>query len=221
MFQFSEITPWGKNLQESKAIFGLTDEDMDKKMAGFADGASSLNCELTRMGKSIISLDPVYGLSKEYLQACFNQVMEQSSQFIRKSATGQKAQLKSIERIRKRTVSLFLEDYEVGKEEGRYRQYSLPGATGFADLSFELGLCSNFILLYEELGIDFHLAAVAEMLRVCREIRIFPVVNFAGHHSAMLPPLIGYFQHAFEIEFVAVYCEPGPHEYSMLRMSRH
>ncbi len=220
MFQFSEITPWGKNLEESKTIFGLTNEDLEKKIAGFADGASSLNCELSRMGKDIISFDPIYGLPEEYLRSCFSEVMERSSLFIKSAPDAQHVELKEIEKIRKKTVNLFLEDYEAGQKEGRYRPYSFPGTTGFADQFFDLGLCSNFLMLYEELGIEFHLASVSEMLRISREIRIFPVINFLGQRSAMLPSLTSYFQHLFRIEFVDVYCEPGPQKFSMLKMSR-
>ncbi len=220
MSGFSEITLWGKNLEESKNMFGLTASDLEKKIAGFADGASSLNCELTRMGKSIISLDPVYSFPKSHLEACFNKVFKQSLVYIKELPGKEQAKLKKIESARKRTAKLFLEDYETGKKEGRYIQYSLPQKTAFANLSFDLGLCSNFILLYEELGIDFHLAALTEMLRVCREVRIFPVINTFGHISTILPPLTRYFENFFKIDFVSVSCGYEQYQYKMLKIGR-
>ncbi len=67
----------------------------------------------------------------------------------------------------------FLADYEAGKAAGRYIEGVLPSLP-FADDSFDLALCSHLLFLYsEQLDADFHIAAVRELLRVARDVRIF------------------------------------------------
>jgi hypothetical protein len=80
----------------------------------------------------------------------------------------------------------FLLDYEVGKATGRYLYQSLPSLELAAD-QFELCLCSHLLFLYsEQLSLDFHLAAIQELLRIAPEVRIFPVLKLDGQPSPYL-----------------------------------
>jgi hypothetical protein len=77
----------------------------------------------------------------------------------------------------------FLADYPAGRRESRYLAGELP-ALPFAAKQFDLVLCSHFLFLYsEQLSLEFHRAAVTELLRVAREVRIFPLVTLAGDRS--------------------------------------
>ena len=67
-----------------------------------------------------------------------------------------------------------MRDYEKGKAEQRYICHELPDRLPYEDGYFDIGLSSHFLLMYTMLGYDFHISAMAEMLRVCKEIRIFP-----------------------------------------------
>jgi ubiquinone/menaquinone biosynthesis C-methylase UbiE len=83
----------------------------------------------------------------------------------------------------------FLADYEQGRQEGRYVVGALP-TLDFADGQFDLALCSHFLFLYsEQLSYEFHLAAVQELCRIAREVRIFPLLNLAVQPSPHLAPL--------------------------------
>jgi hypothetical protein len=73
-------------------------------------------------------------------------------------------------------MKLFLNDFERGLRENRYLPYSLPDIPLETD-SFDIGISSHFLLLYSQLGEEFHLKAMNEMLRLCREIRIFPIID--------------------------------------------
>jgi hypothetical protein len=81
----------------------------------------------------------------------------------------------------------FLADYEAGRREGRYVPHALPDRTPYADDAFDLGLSSHFLVLYANLGLDFHLQSLREMLRICREVRIFPLLDLNASESAVLP----------------------------------
>ena len=77
----------------------------------------------------------------------------------------------------------FLEDYDVGRVEGRYVNGALP-VLPFADAVFDLALCSHLLFLYSsQLGKPFHLAAVREMCRVAAEVRVFPLLALGGKRS--------------------------------------
>src|SRR3546814_3755010 len=113
----------------------------------------------------------------------------------------------SEERVHQRrrdALELFLADY------GRYgaRRYvpaSLPELP-FADNEFALALSSHFLFLYgDELDGALHMAAVRELLRVAREVRIFPLINLDGRPSSHLPVVIRDLERGgFEPELVSV-----------------
>ena len=49
---------------------------------------------------------------------------------------------------------------------------------------FDLCLCSHFLFLYsQQRSLDFHLASIKELLRVGKEVRIFPLLQLDGKPS--------------------------------------
>ena len=55
------------------------------------------------------------------------------------------------------------------------------------DASFDLAVCSHFLFLYtSQLSADFHVAAVRELARVAREVRIFPLLALGAQPSPYL-----------------------------------
>jgi len=199
--KLEEVTPWGKNLQEHQQIFCLNSGDLDKKIACFADGASSFNCELTRLGKFVRSFDPMYHFGKQALEHRLKTVVAASEEYLNNIPVEQQDALKVIETERIRTAKKFLADYEEGLSQKRYINHAFPDKTAFADDAFDLGLSSHLLFLYEELDVFFHIAAIAEMLRICREVRIFPLINFYGNPSIRLGPVMEHFKAAHRIEF--------------------
>jgi hypothetical protein len=84
----------------------------------------------------------------------------------------------------------FLADFPQGKAAGRYITAGLP-VLPFKDAQFDLALCSHFLFLYSsQLSYDFHRAAIFELCRVAREIRIFPIImaelHAAGHKTELV-----------------------------------
>jgi hypothetical protein len=90
----------------------------------------------------------------------------------------------------------FLDDYPIGKTEGRYIDAELP-TLPFADASFELALSSHFLFLYTTLmGEGFHRAATREMCRVAAEVRIFPLLALGGRRSPLVDQMVGELGHS-------------------------
>jgi hypothetical protein len=86
-------------------------------------------------------------------------------------------------RVRREAMSRFLDDYEAGRQSGRYVIAALPHLP-FGDGAFDLALCSHFLFLYsKEVSAGDHLLSVLEMCRVAEEVRIFPLVDMDGKRS--------------------------------------
>lgn len=205
-FQLDTVVPWGRNLQEYKRMFQLSAYDMTKKIAGFGDGPASFNCEATRLGYSVTSFDPVYHFSKAHLQKRIEEVRIMVMQQMRENQDNyvwtQIHNLEELEATRMSAMQMFLEDFEQGKQEQRYICHALPEKLDLQENTFDIGLSSHFLLMYTALGYEFHIRAITEMLRVCREVRIFPVVDLNASRSGVIADVVAYFQKNYQVEFV-------------------
>ena len=54
--------------------------------------------------------------------------------------------------------------------------------------------------MYTDLGLDFHIRAMTEMLRVCREIRLFPIVDLDANQTDLVSDVIKYFKQNHKVE---------------------
>ena len=97
-------------------------------------------------------------------------------------------------------MKVFLEDYEQGKTEKRYIYHEFPNRLPLPDNSFDIGLSSHFLLMYTALGFDFHIASITEMLRVCREVRIFPLCDLDSNKSDLVEAVIDHFRKWYSVE---------------------
>lgn len=93
----------------------------------------------------------------------------------------------------------FLSDYEQGKKEGRYVFHELPTRLPYEPQSFDIGLSSHFLLMYTSLGYDFHIQSITEMLRVYKEIRIFPILDLDANKTELIKDVIDYFRKDYNI----------------------
>ncbi|HSD07470.1 hypothetical protein [Flavobacterium sp.] len=202
-FELKNVVPWGRTLEEYIQIFKLTDSDLKGKIISFGDGPASFNSQMAKLGKTVISLDPVYQFTESELKQRINEtketVIEQmkanQENFVWKNIKN----VAELEKIRMEAMSNFANDFELGKEQQRYVYHELPNATKYEPLEFDLGLSSHFLILYSQLGLDFHLESITEMLRICKEIRIFPIVNLNALKSEVLDDIIAHFKTDFTV----------------------
>ena len=110
--------------------------------------------------------------------------------------------LDELEFTRMSAMKKFLSDYEKGKAEGRYVFHELPNRLLYEDNYFDIGLSSHFLLMYTSLGYDFHIASITEMLRVCKEIRIFPIVDLDANKTDLTVKVMDYFKKDYNVESV-------------------
>lgn len=223
-FELKNVVPWGRNLKEYKQIFALSETNLQQKIISFGDGPASFNAEMTVQQHSVISLDPVYQFSREEIQRriaetkeiVITQTRSNAANFVWKHIKD----VDALARIRMEAMQLFLNDFDAGKKEGRYIPHALPERTGFDDLSFDIGLSSHFLILYDQLGLDLHLQSITEMLRLCRELRIFPLLNLNAEKSEVLDGIMNYFAPKYKLDIVQVDYEFQKNGNEMLKIKR-
>lgn len=202
-FELSSVVPWGRTLEEYKTMFELSEDDLKKSIASFGDGPASFNSEMTKLKNSVISFDPIYKFNKKQLLSRIKEtkdiVMKQTKENIDNFCWTSIKDLDELEETRMNAMQNFIEDFEEGKKEQRYLFHELPNKTNFLDKHFDIGLSSHFLLLYSQLGLDFHLKAINEMLRICKEIRIFPILDLNAKESNLLEDIIKYYEKDYEI----------------------
>jgi hypothetical protein len=65
--QLNKIIPWGRTFAEYRDMFALSDADLNQKILGCGDGPASFNAQMTELGYSVVSIDPVYQFSAEQI----------------------------------------------------------------------------------------------------------------------------------------------------------
>lgn len=67
--ELAKVIPWGRSFKEYRAMFSLSDVDIEKTILGCGDGPASFNAELTESGGCIVSVDPVYQFNANDIRA--------------------------------------------------------------------------------------------------------------------------------------------------------
>lgn len=192
--KLNEVVPWGRTLAEYKLMFHLSEADLSSKILGCGDGPASFNAEMTEKGHSTISIDPIYQFSakqiKQRVNDTYDPVISQVKQNLDRYIWKIFHNADELGQARLAAMEKFLLDYQTGKDEGRYLFQSLPNLD-FADRQFELCLCSHLLFLYsEQLSLEFHINSIFELLRICPEVRIFPLLKLNGEPSPYLDPVM-------------------------------
>lgn len=178
---YKDIVPGGRSFDEYIKMFSLTPDDLNLKILDCGGGPSSFNAEMTKREKKVISIDPIYNLSADDIEIRINEtyddVINQTRVNADKFIWQNISSVEELGRIRMAAMKQFLDDYEQGKICGRYIYTELPSLP-FTDKEFDIALSSHFLFLYSSnLSLDFHRKAINEMVRVAREILIFPLIN--------------------------------------------
>lgn len=193
-FVYQRVVPWGRSFDEYLAMFDLRESDLSRCILGCGDGPASFNAALHRRGRSMVSVDPLYLLSRravdERIRATFDEVMTQTGREARRFVWRHIPSIEELGRVRMAAMTEFLADYEAGRGEGRYLPAALPHLP-FADDAFDLALCSHLLLFYaQQLPASFHTGATLELCRVAREVRLFPLVDVNAEPSPHLDVLL-------------------------------
>ena len=192
-----QVVPWGRSLEEYRHMFMLFNDELTSRILGVGDGPASFNSEMKGLGHTVISIDPIYVFSKNQIEqriektydTVISQVKQKPDDFVWDFfAAPEHLGCYRLERMQK-----FLQDFNIGKAQGRYLPLSLPKLC-FADEKFDLAVCSHLLFLYsDQLSLDFHRESIKELCRVSREVRIFPLLALNCRKSPYVSPIQSYF----------------------------
>ena len=130
MFTLDQVVPWGRSFEEYRRMFALTDADLESRILGCADGPASFNTEATRRGTGVVSFDPLYRYDvsqiRERIAATCDQVLEQTRQNAGEFVWDTIASVEQLGTVRMAAMQAFLDDYEAGRQQGRYVDAELP-----------------------------------------------------------------------------------------------
>lgn len=186
-FTLEKVVPWGRSFEEYVNMFCLSDADLRLRILGCGDGPAAFNAVLTKQGGNIVSVDPVYVFEAEQIkgrifetyEAVMAQMRKNQSDYIWEAISS----VEQLGSLRMSAMEIFLTDFDAGKNEGRYIPGELPSLP-FESGMFDIALSSHFLFLYSaHLSAEFHLQALQEMLRVAREVRVFPTLTLNGASS--------------------------------------
>jgi hypothetical protein len=208
MFTLDQVVPWGRSFDEYRRMFALSDADLRSKILGCSDGPASFNAEATRRGTQVISADPLYrldaGAIRDRIAVTYHQILEQTRRNTHQFIWDTIPSIEELGRMRVEAMHAFLEDYDVGKRQGRYVDAELPSLP-FPDKSFDLALCSHFLFLYtEQLSEAFHRSAILELCRLASEVRIFPLLALDGFPSPYLSRVVDHLRGCCEVSLETV-----------------
>ncbi len=197
-FKYKDVVPWGRNYDEYISMFDLNENELKLKILGCGDGPASFNYECNKRGGNVVSIDPIYNLSKveiqERIAATYHDVLAQTEKNRDKFRWDVIRSIDELGKTRMNAMQLFLEDYVLGKKDKRYIPASLPDLP-FPDNKFDISLCSHFLFLYtDNLSYSFHVHAIKEMLRVSKEVRIFPLLDVNANKSSYLQKILSDFK---------------------------
>jgi hypothetical protein len=221
----NQVIPWGRSFEEYCRMFALSEEDFAGRILGCGDGPASFNAEASVKGYHVVSCDPIYALSATQIEQrvndCYEDLIAQVRRCPDRFVWDEFHDADHLGQCRLAAMRRFLADFEVGSVAGRYRAASLP-ILPFEEKQFDLAVVSHLLFLYsEQLGFEFHRAAMQELLRVATEVRIFPLLALDHKVSTHLEPVCAYLT---ESRFMAKTCAV-PYEFQrggnkMLRIAR-
>ena len=192
--KLEKVVPFGRSLQEYTDMFALSTGELNQKILGVGDGPASFNAEMTALNRQVISVDPVYEFNAAEIKAQFDKVVDNIITQVKNTPNDwvwhYHASADALKQTRITALNSFLSDYENGKAENRYIVGELPSLP-FADHQFDIALCSHFLFLYSEhLDYAFHSAALFEMLRIAKQVKIFPLLTLMLDKSPYINKLI-------------------------------
>lgn len=212
-YELSQVLPWGRSFEEYTRMFNLNDANLKGTILGCADGPAGFNAEMHRRGWRVISCDPIYHFTKQQLseriQLASVEIIEQTRKNIDNFVWSSIGSIEELREMRFSAMRQFLDDYDEGKQQGRYIDAELP-VLPFDNGAFDVALCSHFLFLYSErLSLEFHLKSIMELCRIAGDVRIFPLIDLDLKPSPHVQPTAS----RLEDEGFTVSIERVPYEF--------
>jgi hypothetical protein len=170
-----------RSFAEYRAMFALTDRDLEQRILDCPGGAAGFVAEAGRRGIDAVAVDREYATHREGLGL----LVERETLFKREALVKETAGFARTwyadadDMVRQWVANARTFRADIADRPDRYVAGALPELP-FADGSFDLVLSSHLLFSYgNRLREDFHRAALLELARVARrEVRVFPVLVY-------------------------------------------
>lgn len=193
----SELTKhapgWVYNMADYRQMFDLVDEELQKEILDYPGGISSFNAQMHELGHHVVSGDEAYQFNPEEIKNYAENVFQADEAHLRKHLESLKLRdekaIDAILQLWHDAKDKFLQDYEKGKQEGRYQSIGLPKFP-YEFHHFKLALCSD-MLFHTQLSEHISPQVLMnELCRVAEEVRVFPLLNEKGEIADDLGPVM-------------------------------
>jgi len=217
-FQTDEVVLLGRTFDEYVGMFGLDEATLrGNHILDAASGVSSFCAEASAQGYRVTASDRIYTLSADEIERkCsrdLDNMIVQLAGITQNYVWDTFADLNALRAQREKAYRGFAADYRQHRHT-RYIMTEYPNS-GFADGQFDLALVSHFLFLYDEqLDYDFHRRTLLELLRIAREVRLFPLVNMRTERASAVAKL------QTDPAFSAYNIRIVPVDYEFIRNSR-
>ncbi|HEU4999583.1 MAG TPA: methyltransferase domain-containing protein [Lapillicoccus sp.] len=181
-----------RSFAEYLAFFALDPDRLPRRVLDCSAGTSGFVAAARDQGCDAVAVDPAYRLPVEGLErdaraggtGAAALVTEHRDRFTYDWYGTPERQ----RGLRADALDAFLADRRA--HPGRYVAAALPQLP-FGDGAFDVALCSHLLFTWAEVYDEaWHVAALREMARVAREVRVFPLLHQgAGEPVAFLPAL--------------------------------
>lgn len=168
-----------RSLAEYLGMFALTDSELRGRILDCPGGAAGFTAEAAALGCDATACDPIYaGAAPDDLAAHAHAETARANAYLRAHPDQYVwtffAGPEHHRATRNAAALRFAESFRACPQ--RYVAGALPDLP-FAAATFDLALCSHLLFSYaDRLDEAFHLAALRELVRVAREVRVFPLV---------------------------------------------
>ena len=167
-----------RSYAEYVAMFDLQPDDLVGSVLDCSAGVAGFVAEAGTGGARTIAVDPAYALPREEIARLGRADLDRGSTIAGEYPDrftfdwyGSPEQRTS---MRNRALAQFVADLVL--HPGRYVAGQLPQLP-FCDAVFDLALCSHLLFTWaDQLGREWHRAALTELVRVATEVRVFPTV---------------------------------------------
>lgn len=205
------IAFFGRTYTEYVDMFGLDEKLLQQgRILDCPAGASSFAAEAYKLDFDVIACDILYNLpaskllekGKKDIQHVFEKFDEVNHLYVWKYYKDKN----EVMTLRNKALEIFADDFSSGFKKGRYKHAELPHLP-FPDKGFSLVLSGNFLFLYgDRLDLDFHVACIRELLRVCSgEVRIFPLVGLDAKQYPYLDKVLSFLESdSIKVEIIEV-----------------
>ncbi len=190
-FSLDHVVFFGRTWDESMGMYALDEDALQSlRILDCPGGPDGLVSEGLSRGLDITAIDPRYGEDPDELEARGRREIHQTVEaWIADPETGDNLErMQEYERLKIEALESFMNAFR--RHPDRYLTGQLPFLP-FDDDAFDLVLSGHLLFAYatkehgglmetEQFDLDFHLIAVRELLRVGREVRLFPTNAFFG-----------------------------------------